>query len=50
LGLVDGFHLIVGARFGERFRASRFNHPGAAEFWQLGRYALDLAGLAEVRL
>jgi hypothetical protein len=47
---LDGFHLIVEGRRGERFHASRFRQPDMAEYRQLGRLAFDLGGLAEVDL
>ena len=47
---LDGFHLIVEVRRGERFHVSRFRQPDVEEYWQLGRLAFDLGGLGEVDL
>ncbi|MBV9014701.1 MAG: hypothetical protein JO058_03500 [Alphaproteobacteria bacterium] len=47
---LDGFWLVVEGRRGEQFHASRFRHPDAEEYWQLGRIAFDLGGLGEVEL
>jgi len=47
---LDGFDLIVEGKCGKRFHASRFRQPDVAEYWQLGRLAFDLGGLAEVDL
>jgi hypothetical protein len=47
---LDGFHLLVEGRRGERFHASRFRQPDVEEHWRLGRLAFDLSGLSDTDL